>query len=351
MIALDHSTEGRPLSWALIGASTIAATYMIDAIRNAPGGSLVGVFSSDAQRGTDYAARHGIPRVYESLHDLCADPDLDAVYISTANDRHAAEALAAIAAGKHVLCEKPLAVSVADARAMVEAAASAEVTLGVNHNLRSAPAHLKVKELVASGGIGRVLGARVFHGVDLPGDLRTWRTSNPVAGGGAALDLTVHGADLLRFLLDDEVERVTALSVRQGISAHPDIEDAIAGVLRLRSGALVSFHDAFTTPYVRTYVELYGDAGSIRIDDAMRDDPVAEVFLSDHAGTRRISVDQSEGLYERTVRLFNAAVQGEGAPAASGEDGVCSLLVATAALRSAREGRTVSVAETASRRS
>jgi 1,5-anhydro-D-fructose reductase (1,5-anhydro-D-mannitol-forming) len=340
MTEFDLSTEGRTLSWALIGASTIAATYMIDAIRDTPGGSLVGVLSSDAKRGAEYAARHEIPRVYDGLGDLCADPGLDAVYVSTANDRHAADALAAIAAGKHVFCEKPLAASLADARAMVEAAARAGVTLGVDHHLRSAPAHLKVKELLAGGSVGRVLGARVFHGTELPHGLRTWRTA---AGGGAALDLTVHGADLLRFLLDDEIEQVMALGARQGVSAHPDVEDAIAGVLCLRSGALVTFHDAFTMPYVQTSVEIYGVAGSIRVEDAMLDDPVATVFLSDSDGTRQIEVDRSEGLYERTVRLFNAAVRGDGAPTASGEDGVCSLLVAAAALRSAREGRAVSV--------
>jgi 1,5-anhydro-D-fructose reductase (1,5-anhydro-D-mannitol-forming) len=337
----------QPLSWALIGASTIAATYMIDAIRNAPGGSLVGVLSSDAKRGADYAARHEIPRVYGSMQELCADPDLDVVYISTANDRHAASALAAIAAGKHVLCEKPLAVSPADAQAVVDAAAGAEVTLGVNHHLRAAPAHLKVKELVAGGRIGRVLGARVFHGTELPLGLRTWRTSRPGAGAGAALDLTVHGADLLRFLLEDEIEQVAAISARQGVSAHPDVEDALAGVLCLRSGALCTFHDAFTMPYVATCVELYGDAGSIRIEDAMLDDPVATVSLRDRDGTHGIEVDQSEGLYERTVRVFNEAVRGIGAPIASGEDGVCSLLVAIAATTSAREGRSVSLAESA----
>lgn len=234
--ASPTSTDERPLTWALIGASTIAAVYMIDALRRAPGGRLLGVLSSDRQRGADYAKRHEIPRVYVSIDELCADTDLDAVYVSTANDRHAPDTLAAIAAGKHVLCEKPLAVTVADAEAMIAAAAQAGVTLGVNHHLRSAPAHLKARELVAAGRIGQVLGARVFHGTELPIGLRTWRTGSPSAGAGAALDLTVHGADLLRFLLDDEVEQVTALSARQGMSAHPDIEDALAGALRMRGG-------------------------------------------------------------------------------------------------------------------
>jgi 1,5-anhydro-D-fructose reductase (1,5-anhydro-D-mannitol-forming) len=340
-------TDERPVTWALIGASTIAAVYMIDAIRRAPGGRLAGVLSSDPQRGADYAKRHGIPRAYGSLDELCADTEVDAVYVSTANDRHAPEALAAIQAGKHVLCEKPLAVTAADGRAMVAAAAQASVTLGVNHHLRSAPANLMARELVAGERIGRVLGARVFHGTELPIGLRTWRTDCPSAGAGAALDLTVHGADLLRFLLDDEVEQVVALSARQGMSTHADIEDAIAGALRLRGGALTTFHDAFTMPCVHTRVELYGSTGAITIEDAMLDDPVATVTLYDESGAHQIPLDQSEGLYERTVRLFNAAVHGSGAPTASGEDGLCSLLIASAALQAAREGRVVRITDLA----
>ncbi len=331
------------MTWALIGASTIAATYMIDALCNAPGGRLAGMLSSDPLRGASYAERHGIPRVYESFEELCDDGEVDAVYVSTANARHAAQALTAIAAGKHVLCEKPLAVTVADARAVVAAAADAGVVLGVNHHLRSAAAHLKVRDLIATGSIGRVLGARVFHGTELPPDLRTWRIGAPDAGAGAALDLTVHGADLLRFMLDEEIDEVAAFSARQGVSSHVEVEDAIVGVLRTRSGTLATFHDAFTMPCARTCLELYGDAGVIQVQDAMADDPIASVTLTDVNGVRRVALGRREGLYERSVRLFNDAVRGRGKPAATGEDGLRSLLVARAALEAAREPRPVRV--------
>ncbi|MFZ2049428.1 MAG: Gfo/Idh/MocA family oxidoreductase [Solirubrobacteraceae bacterium] len=335
------SAGGKPVTWALIGASAIASTYMIDALRQASGGRIAGVLSSDPERGSRYAERHRIPNAYSSLAELCADSEVEAVYISTANDSHASQALAAIAAGKHVLCEKPLATTIEDAQAMIAAAASAGVKLGVDHHLRSAPAHLATRELIISGRIGQVLGARVFHGTELPASLRTWRVGRPEAGAGAALDLTVHGADLLCFLLAEEIEEVVAMSARQGVSAHADIEDAIAGAMRLKGGALATFHDSFTMRWVRTRVEIYGRDGAITIEDAMLDNPVATVFLSDESGACEIPIDQSEGLYERTVRLFNAAVRGDGEPAASGEDGLRSLMVAVAALASARERRAV----------
>lgn len=127
------------------------------------------------------------------------------------------------------------------------------------------------------------------------------------------------------------------------MSTHPDIEDALAGVMRLGKGALVTFHDAFTTPFVHTRVEIYGSTGAITIEDALLDDPVATVTCADGNGTQKLPIDQREGLYERTVRLFNDAINGCGAPSASGEDGLRSLIVATTARASARARRVMVV--------
>ena len=125
------------LGWGLIGASTIAKEHMIGAIR-AQGGEVVAVMSSDAERGQHYAADNGIARSYDSVDELLADPAVDIVYISTTNELHRAQTLAAAAAGKHVLCEKPLALTVADAREMVAACQAAGVVMGTNHHLRNA---------------------------------------------------------------------------------------------------------------------------------------------------------------------------------------------------------------------
>ena len=108
----------RGLRWGLIGASTIASEHMIGAIR-ANGGEVVAVLSSDASRGQKYAETHGIPRSTTNLAALVEAPDIDAVYISTTNELHRDQVFAAAAAGKHVMCEKPLALTLADARAMV----------------------------------------------------------------------------------------------------------------------------------------------------------------------------------------------------------------------------------------
>ena len=117
------------LRWGLVGASTIAAEHMIDAFR-ANGGDVVAVMSSDADRATQYATKHGIAKATTDLGALVEDKGVDAVYVSTTNELHRDQVFAAAAAGKHVLCEKPLALTLTDARAMVAECRKRGVVMG-----------------------------------------------------------------------------------------------------------------------------------------------------------------------------------------------------------------------------
>ena len=138
------------------------------------------------------------------LAALVEDKDIDAVYVSTTNELHRDQVFAAAAAGKHVLCEKPLALTLADARAMVAECRKRGVVMATNHHLRNAATHRAMRDAIKAGRIGKPLFARVFHAVYLPPHLQGWRIEKPEAGGGVILDITVHDADTLRFVLDDE---------------------------------------------------------------------------------------------------------------------------------------------------
>jgi 1,5-anhydro-D-fructose reductase (1,5-anhydro-D-mannitol-forming) len=335
------STKSRPLGWGLIGASTIAREWMIDAIRAQPGHEVVAVMSSDAGRAADYAASNGIASAYSALKGLLDDPKVDIVYISTTNELHKEQVLAAASAGKHVLCEKPLAMTVADAREMVAACAAAKVVLGANHHLRHAASHRKIRELVSAGTIGKPLFARVFHAVYLPPHLQGWRLHKPAAGGGVAVDITCHDADTLRFLLGSEATEAVALSQQAGL-ASGEIEDGVMAVLRFDNGVLAQLHDAFTVKHANTGLEIHGSEGSIVARDVMTQRPIGEVTLRTASGEAVVAVEH-ENLYVRAVRTFAAAVAGQGQPAASGEDGVRSLATALAVLEASRTGRRVAI--------
>jgi len=229
------------LRWGLIGASTIAAEHMISAMR-ANGGEVVAVLSMDASRGRNYADAHGIPRSTTSLSALVEAADIDAVYISSTNELHRDQLFAAAAAGKHVMCEKPLALTLADARAMVAECKRHGVVMGTNHHLRNAATHRAMRDAIAEGRIGKPLFARVFHAVYLPPHLQGWRIKTPEAGGGVILDITVHDADTLRFVLGDEPESVSAMASRAGMG-QAGLEDGGDGRRPLR--------ERFTRPVPR----------------------------------------------------------------------------------------------------
>jgi len=326
------------LRWALIGASDIAKTRMIKAINSQPNSRVAAVFSSNADRAKAYAAENKIPKAYDNLKTLLDDPQIDVVYISTTNDLHRDQALAAAAAGKHILCEKPLALSLDDAQQMLKAAQAANVVLGTNHHLRNAVTHRTLRKLVKEGAIGKPLAARVFHAVYLPPRLQGWRLSRPEAGGGVILDITVHDTDTLRFVLDSEVEDVIARSATQGL-ANGGMEDAVMGVMYFRDGVLAQFHDAFTVKHAPTGLEIHGTEGSLFAVNVMTQDPVGRVVLRRDSEETEIKLDPPEDLYVHSIRHFNQAVRTGTQPFATGTDGLRSLAVALAALESSKSGR------------
>lgn len=323
------------LRWGLIGASTIAAEHMIGAFR-VNGGEVTLVMSANADRAATYAKEHGIPRATSSLKDVVGAADVDAVYVSTTNDLHRDQVFAAAAAGKHVLCEKPLALTLADARAMVVESRSRGVVMATNHHLRNAATHRAMRAAIKEGRIGRPLFARVFHSVHLPPHLQGWRIERPEAGGGVVMDITVHDADTLRFVLDDEPKSVIAMTSSGGMS-RKGLEDGAMGVIRFASGLIAQFHDGFTTKYATTGFEVHGDAGSLIGRDCMTQAPKGDVLLRTASGEEALKLAH-ENLYARSVGLFQEAVERRGAPSATGEDGVKSLSVAISALTAARSG-------------
>ncbi len=330
------------LGWALIGASTIAKEWMIPAINAQADSNVVAVMSSSKERGKQYAAENNIPRSYDTVDALLADPDIDVIYISTTNEKHKAEAMASAKAGKHILCEKPLALTLEDAKEMVTYCKTQGVVLGTNHHLRNAVTHRTMRQLIMDGAIGKPLGARVFHAVFLPPHLQGWRIKDPKTGAGVIMDITVHDTDTLRYVLNDEVEEVTALSAQQGMGSGK-IEDAVMGVMRFKNGALAQFHDAFTIAHTSTGFQVHGTEGSLHGEDVMTQTPKGKIILQRNDVREEIVLGEHNNLYEHAVHAFNQAVKGHGVPWASGEDGVKSLAVALAVLESTRTGKAVKV--------
>ncbi len=328
------------MKWGLVGASTIASEHMIGAIRAQYGHTVEAVLSSSAERGQTFATRNGIPHAFTDLDALLARPEIGAVYISTINEKHFSQAMAAFAAGKHVLCEKPLALSVDDAAQMVEAARTAGLVFATNHHLRCAGAHLAIRQIIAEGRLGRILSMRVFHAVSLPERLRGWRIDNRGAGGGVIADITVHDADTVRFHLGEDPKTVVAQAVSSGLGEG--VEDSVMSVWTMPSGIMVQTHESFTHPYAGSGIEVHGTEASLFAEGVMTQRPTGTITMTEKDGSVHLNYERHD-VYGYGLKAFNRAVAGHGCPAADGIDGLKSLAVAMAVARSAREGQAVDV--------
>lgn len=316
------------LRWALIGASTIAHERMVAAIRTA-GGSIVAVQSGNIERAKTFAAEFALPLATQHLAE--AMTNADAVYISSTNAQHCAQALLALDAGCHVLCEKPIATDLADAHRMIAAAGAAGRILAVNHHLRHNAVHRKIRDCIAAGHIGTPRAVTISNAGWLPAHLRGWRLSGP--GAGIALDKTVHDIDLLRFLLASDPQWVSAtLSGPNGEPPH-----AIMGMLDFGPNLSALFHDDFDAPFGRTRLEVIGDAGRLIADDCLSGRPAGSLTLHDQSGFHILPITHHDP-YAALIDNFHQAVRNGSPIAASGRDGAIALATALAAIQSATTG-------------
>lgn len=324
------------MRWAVVGASDIAATQVIPALR-ACGEEPTVVMSSGADWAAEYAAANDIT---DSTADLAAAlAQADAAYVSSTNEKHFDQAMAAIKAGLHVLCEKPLAMTVDQARQMVAAAAAAGVVLATNHHLRNSGVMATMQDLIRHGRIGDLLGVRVAHAVLLPERLRGWRLADETAGGGVVLDITVHDVDTIRFVTGLEPTSISAVGANQGLGQG--LIDAVMTTGTLGENTLFSTYDAFTVAHAQTGFEVHGTEGSLIGRNCMTPAPVGSLELRRDGETIPIEVPEVASLYPPNIKAFVAATRGQGTPRATGDDGRRSLQTALGAIESLTTGRTV----------
>jgi 1,5-anhydro-D-fructose reductase (1,5-anhydro-D-mannitol-forming) len=329
------------MRWGFIGASNIAERVAAS-LRKIPGQEPVGVFSHTLARAMQFADAQHFAQAHGELEAFFAEGTLDAVYVSSTNEHHAAQTLAAIAAGCHVLCEKPLAMNAQDATRMVDAAARQRRVLATNHHLRASDCHRQMRALIAQGAIGKVHAVQVSHAVYLPQHLQGWRLDRPDAGAGVVFDILTHDADLLRFLLQSEPRNVQC-SITQAGLGRGEVEDSAMSIVEFESGVLAQMHQSFVARHARTPLHVLGTEGSLYAEGSLTQSGECALWLRDSEGERRL-ICQPVDLHEVGLQALVRACEGLGAPLATGVDGARSLAVALAALASARSGRREDIA-------
>lgn len=298
---------------------------------------VVALSRRDPVKAKEAAAQYSIPHIFPSTEELSRCPEVDAVLVTTPNACHLQDVLTAVAAGKPVLCEKPMGMNADECRQMVESAQKAGVLLGVAQVFRFEESTARFRARLAAGEIGRPIFARAefsFPAVQHP---RKWLTDRSLAGGGPIADVGVHCIDALRYILQDEPHRITAIG---GSDAHSGDVEALAILTlefqrRTLATVLVSNRAQYRTP-----LEIVGDTGALRADDALNvERPIPIVLWRDSHKVSEESVS-NQLAYAKQVDAFAAALEGGPPFPVPGEEGWKNQIILDAAYRSLASGRT-----------
>ena len=322
--------------FAILGFGHHAIKRLVSAFAVSEETELVGLWRRDAEQAAKNCAEYGIARNFSSRQELCASPAVDAVFITSPDAMHLDDTLLAVAEGKAVLCEKPLAMTAAEARQMTAAAEKRGVLLGVAQNLRWNPSVVWMREQIAAGRIGAPQLARAQFCYKALGTPRRWITDGGLACGGPIGDVGVHCLDALRFVCDREVLRVQTLARRD--DAFGDLEAVATIQAEMSGGCFASVSVSALAPY-RTQIEVVGSEGVLVAENGLSvDKPVrVEVWVGGEPVEAK-TFDNATS-YSAMLDSFALAMRGD-AFAASADDGVENMRILDAVYRGWASGQT-----------
>ena len=336
--AAPDMSEHVPVRWGILGAANIALQRVVPAMQHSPHTPVIAIASRDLAKARLAADRLGIPRAYGSYQELIDDPDIEAIYNPLPNHLHVPWTIRAAEAGKHVLCEKPLALSAKEASRLLEVRARTGVQIAEAFMVRAHPQWAAVRELVAEGRLGElrlIVGHFSYFRRDLD-DIR----SRLEWGGGAIMDIGCYPITLSRWLFDEEPTAVIA-----AVDRDPDLHvDRLASGLLCFPSGQASFNCA-TQLVPSQRMELFGTEGRIELDIPFSppSEHACRILVDDGtqlggAAAEAITlpaVDQ----YRLQAERFSEAVRGVGAVSVTLEDAIANMSVIDALFRSVTSGR------------
>ena len=356
----DMSVESK-VRWGVIGCGGIAARRTIPEFKTmVSNAEIVSVMDLSGERAEEVASEFGVPHACASEEDLLAQP-IDAVYIATPQSAHCRQAVRAAEAGKHILCEKPMAVAMDEVDAMEAACARAGVKFMLGFCMRNNVYNRKARELVQSGALGQVVMGRAQLTCWYPPIEGAWRQDVSISHGGALLDMGTHCLDILEWIMDAAIVEVTGFQDLMTHAYPTRIEDASTIALRFSNGAHGIVDNYFNLPdaAAQNALELHGTKGSIIAQGTIGQDPTGKMFSIlqeeetgyDANQVRDVEVARQEyafegiGLYGQMITQFSDCIRDDTEPPVTLADGRHSVAVVDAVYEAIREKRVVSVSE------
>lgn len=349
------SKKLKKVRFGIIGAGSIAIYRHAPEIDAHPNGEILAICDIRPDRAEALAEDYGVEDVYTDYKDVLKRKDIDAVVVATPNRYHAPITIAALKAGKHVLCEKPMATSVADARKMIETAKDAGLKLMIGHNQRLMAPHVKAKELLDSGVMGRVFTFRTAFGHPGPEmwsqdkGPHTWFFKKEEAYVGSMGDLGVHKTDLVRWLLGEEIVEVGAFVEtldKKDENGNPiTVDDNAVCILKSASGTVGQLtaswtyrgnEDNSTRLYCENGIMVLGEDPDWQVEVQFANGEIARYSVGAVA-TNEVQVESG------IPRMFIDALLAGRDPEISGEEGLKALAIVVACLKSAKTKKLVKV--------
>lgn len=304
--------------WGIIGAGDIVRRRVAPAINDLPNCELTAIARANADKAEEFAHEFGATRWYADWRELVKDDEVDAVYVATPVYLHAPQTIAAAEAGKQVLCEKPMAMNVAECDEMIEACDAYGVKLGIAYYRRFYPVLGRVRELLASGEIGRPVVAQInsFEYVDIPpDDPRHWFLEKAKNGGGPMMDFGCHRLEVLTNLFGD-VRRLSSLTTNVEWKDR-EVEDTAVATLEFDDGPIATVTVTHGAQEPQDTLEIFGTKGSIHIPVLNR----GEIRIVSKDGERIETHPNGPNTDEPLIADFTDAILNKRKPSVGGDTG------------------------------
>lgn len=342
LMTWPSSLKAKPLGFAVVGIGKLTKSEVIPAFRNTRQSKLTGLVSGDHKKALRWAADFGVPEKniynYQNYDEIVSNKDIDAVYIALPNNMHAEYTIRAARAGKHVLCEKPMANSVADCQEMIDACKQAKRKLMIAYRLQYEPNNLEAIRIARSGEVGtiRFIDAKLAFAI---GDPKQWRLKMDMAGGGPLVDIGIYCIQTANYLSGENPVQVTAHTWTTDTVKFRDVEEHITFSMQYPSGLTVNCFSSYSLG-VNRYRAL-GPKGWIEMDPAysyrgLRLTVSMESVAEDRT---RESGDQ----FAREIDNFTEDIRIGRNPKASGEMGMHDIKIIKAIYEAARTGSTITI--------
>ena len=328
------------IRYGILGFGHHAIKRMIPGFAEARDSQLIALWRRNLEKGRENGHKFAIPHVFATAEELCASPEIDAVFIASPDALHLPDVLLAAKHGKHILCEKPLGMNVSEVEQMLAAAKSANVKLGVAQNMRYYRSLALIRQWIAEGRIGKPTLAHSQFAYSAEGSPREWIYDPALACGGPIGDVGVHCVDALRFVLQTDARAVSTLA--HGDAESGAVESYAVLALALASEAMATVTVTTRSSY-RSLVEITGETAVILCENALTvDHPVEVVLRRGEKIIESVTVTNADA-YGLMLDGFAQWVQGKGNYLAPATDGLHNQKVLDAAYKSWQTGSKESI--------